>query len=74
MDSGEELLDDDGKEEVDQLETEGEGQEVSEISALGVQWWREEENPTRAGKDKIKGDQGRKGAVTIDFKGFAKRC
>ena len=36
-DSGEELLDDDGKEEVDQLETEGEGQEVSGTNALGAQ-------------------------------------
>ena len=29
---------------------------------------------TRAGRDKIKGGQGQKGAVTIDFKVFARRC
>ena len=36
-DSKEDWLDDGGVEQVDQLETKGEGQEVSGISALGAQ-------------------------------------
>ena len=36
-DSEEDWLDDDGTEQVDRLETEGEGQEVSEKGALGAQ-------------------------------------
>ena len=30
--------------------------------------------PTRAERDKIKKGKGRKGAVTIDFRVFARRC
>jgi len=30
--------------------------------------------PTRAERDKIKKVKGRKGAVTIDFRVFARRC
>ena len=36
-DSGEDLVDDDEKEEVDRSETEGEGQEVSGMCALWAQ-------------------------------------